>query len=293
MTPLVRPCLIAIVGATLVVTAIGQRPCRAEVHTVSDLGDSTPGGAPGQLRRLITDAAAGDTIMIPAGVITLAGPAGEDANAGGDLDITKSLIVQGAGPGLTILDGGGIDRLFNVLSPSAVVTISALTIRHGRATGNSGGGIRLTSGTLTLANVIVSDNHADLDGGGISLSGTATLTDVVVRDNIADRDGGGGIISSSGAATLTRVTVSGNQAASAGAGLLTRRPLTITSSTIRGNTALSGGGGIRSEAPLTIIASTISGNSGDFGGGYRESRRLDADQRHPQRQLGQRWRWRT
>src|SRR5262245_11454843 len=110
--------------------------------------------------------------MIPAGVITLRGSPGDDVNAGGDLDITRDLTNQGAGPGVTIVDGGGVDRVFHVFS-GAAVTISGVTIRNGRTTGTPGGGIRLSSGSLTLVNVAVSGNHSGLDGGGISVSGTA------------------------------------------------------------------------------------------------------------------------
>src|SRR5262245_30191262 len=76
----VLPRLIALIGAGAAVVAFGVFPGQAAVHTVTDLGDSTPGGAPGQLRRLITDAGNGDTINIPAGVIILTGAAGDNAN---------------------------------------------------------------------------------------------------------------------------------------------------------------------------------------------------------------------
>ena len=71
MTP-VRPYAMALTA--LVIAALSALPCQGAVHTVTDLGDSTPGGAPGQLRRLITDAADGDTIIVPVGVITLTCP---------------------------------------------------------------------------------------------------------------------------------------------------------------------------------------------------------------------------
>ena len=101
MTP-VRPYAMALTAP--VIAALSALPCQGAVHTVTDLGDSTPSGAPGQLRRLITDAADGDTIIVPVGVITLTSAAGDDANASGDLDITKNLIIEGAGPDLTIID---------------------------------------------------------------------------------------------------------------------------------------------------------------------------------------------
>lgn len=69
---------------------------------MTDCGDT---GAAGQLRDLVNQAQPGDTIVVPACTIVLAGPAGEDANAGGDLDIGKALTIQGAGMDLTVLDG--------------------------------------------------------------------------------------------------------------------------------------------------------------------------------------------
>jgi hypothetical protein len=49
------------------------------------------------------------------------------------------------------------------------VTLSDLTIAHGRASGSgsdNGGGI-YNLGHLTLRRCIIADNHADWDGGGI------------------------------------------------------------------------------------------------------------------------------
>jgi hypothetical protein len=284
----VRLCVIALTG--LVVAALGALPCQGAVHTVTDLGDSTPGGAPGQLRRLITDAADGDTIIVPAGVITLTGEAGDDANASGDLDIRKNLIIQGAGPGLTIIDGGGIDRVFDVFGTPpppqfALVTISGLTIRNGRAAGASGGGIQVGGQvSLTLSEVIVSGNRAGLDGGGINVSAafsSVNLTNVIVHGNIADQHGGG--INSSGflgGLGLTAVIISDNQAGGAAGGVLSsglRGRLLIADSTIRGNISATGTGGIGTgfRSSSRITGSTISGNWGESAGGIGNAGALD------------------
>src|SRR5947207_834427 len=63
------------------------------------------------------NATAGDDIItLPAGTfkLTLTG-AGENANATGDLDVTESVTIQGAGQGQTFIDGNGTDRIFDVL----------------------------------------------------------------------------------------------------------------------------------------------------------------------------------
>ncbi|UUZ81307.1 hypothetical protein LJK88_42600 [Paenibacillus sp. P26] len=84
------------------------------------------------------------TIILPAGTYTLmlAGT-GEDNSATGDLDIYTNVTITGAGgnrdgdPSLTIIDGAGVDRVFDInpaLDPTGYnVAIEALTIRNGKA----------------------------------------------------------------------------------------------------------------------------------------------------------------
>jgi hypothetical protein len=148
----------------------------ATTRTVTDFGDT---GAPGQLRTLINAATPGDTIVIPPGTITLTGPAGEHANASGDLDITKNLAIQGAGAGATIIDGGGIDKVFHILS-GATVAISDLTI-SGRIAPveflTRGGGVFNENGTLTFTNCTIFNNSVGGgSGGGVYNNESGTLT---------------------------------------------------------------------------------------------------------------------
>src|SRR5262245_21611005 len=87
-----------------------------------------------------------DTINLPAGPYRLSiSPVDEDTEATGDLDITDSLTIVGAGATLTTiawLDGPDIipDRVFHIVSPGTTVTISGVTISNGQ-TNDSGGGI--------------------------------------------------------------------------------------------------------------------------------------------------------
>ena len=62
----------------------------------------------------------------------------------GDLDIIgKTLTIIGTGPGRTIIDGGAVDRVFDILGNSNV-TLIGMTIRNGRPPDDgSGGGIRV------------------------------------------------------------------------------------------------------------------------------------------------------
>ena len=147
-------------------------PSAAAVHVVTDLGDS---GAPGQLRTLITLAAPGDTILVPPGHIVLGGPAGESANAGGDLDINKALTIVGAGADLTVIDANNADRAIEVLAAGDLV-LSGVTVRQGVVhpnTGGGGGGIR-NNGILRLVLSVV-ENSSSGGGGGLMNLTTATI----------------------------------------------------------------------------------------------------------------------
>jgi CSLREA domain-containing protein len=58
-----------------------------------------------------------DTITLPTGTYTISiAGTGEDAAETGDLDISDDLTINGAGADTTIIDGGGLDRVFQVFS---------------------------------------------------------------------------------------------------------------------------------------------------------------------------------
>src|SRR3990170_9146569 len=94
------------------------------VNDFRDAGDANPGdglclstlgGSTCTLRAAIdqTNASLGlDTITLPVGtyVLTIAG-IDDEGNVSGDLDITDDLTLTGAGAGLTIINGGALDRV--------------------------------------------------------------------------------------------------------------------------------------------------------------------------------------
>jgi hypothetical protein len=258
------------VAVLLTLALAGLSPAAAQT-TVTDCGDTTPGGAPGQLRTLILAAVAGDTIVIPAScsVITLTGLPNDDAGVTGDLDVLVDLTIQGQGIGVTVIDGGGIDRVLDAL-PNVDLTIQNLTIRNGNGTTNtgtkSGGGIYNEDGNLTLSNVAVTGNTADSGGGIFDNNGTMSLTNVVVNGNTATVDGGG-IMSALTQDTLTNVTISNNTAAGEGGGLVNNGPMTLLNVTVADNQAGTEGGGIATTASgATTIQNTIlSGNTAAAG----------------------------
>ena len=112
---------------------------------------NTDDAGPGSLRQAITDVHQAGSITFdltyPA-TITL---------TGGELAISKSLTIRGPGASNLVFSGDDNSRVVRVVT--GTVTISDLTIAHGRVTGAParGGGI-LNSGHLTLQRVTVMAN---------------------------------------------------------------------------------------------------------------------------------------
>jgi len=275
-------------------------PSTFTVNTTID--DVTPANGKFSLREAITKAditAGADVIVIPAGVykITRTG-AGENANATGDFDVTGIVTIQGAGAGLTIIDGQRLDRVFDITGtdPSAIkVVLQGLTVRNGSVT-SDGGGIQVANADLVVRDCAVTGNRSTATGGGISnaaqtgtgnvklvLSTVArnvagagggglfvggssllTVTDSTIRRNIASK--GGGINATT--PTLTNCTISGNTAAGDSGGGVSATVATLTKCTVSGNSTENSGGGIQAGT-ASLTNSTISGNSAGFGGGIR------------------------
>lgn len=203
------------------------------------------------------NAAAGpDTITLGSGVfsLTLSG-ANEDLATSGDLDITEPLTITGAGPGQTIIDGGAIDRIFQVIS--GPVVMADLTILNGNVLTGSGGGI-LNQAELFMFNTTLSGNHSHAGGAVYNeADGYLILDDSVVSSNVATATGGA--IFNQGVLDMINTVVASNTAASGG-GIFNGGVLTFTNVTVNNNHSA----GIYSE-PESVgdLANTIvAGNSG-------------------------------
>ena len=294
--PFSRLAAVGVVASAFLVASSGV--AQAATITVNTTSDVVANDGQCSLREAITAAntntasgaaggecAAGsgaDTISVPAGTYTLTIATG--------ITISADLTLTGAAPGSTVIQpatapGVAFQRVF-VIQSGATVTISGLTLRHGRAVGGLGGAIH-NSGTLTLANTTVRDNSAvnigfGGAGGGIFNSGgaTLTLTNSTISGNAAST--GGGIFNSGDTLTLTNSTVSGNSASIDAGGIdNSGGTLTLTNSTVSSNSAAVNGGGIRNGGSTTLT-NTIVANSpsgGDcFGGGFTSlGHNLDSD----------------
>ena len=199
----------------------------------------------------ISLASSGDSLMVAA------------ATYQEHLTIGISVNVLGAAASTTIVDGGGVAT---VVSVSAHVTLSGLTIRNGSS--SSGGGI-YNSGSLAVNNSAITGNHVSACGGGIGNKGTLTINSSTISGNSASMNGGG-ICQTGGTLTINRSTISGNSASVDGGGISqTGGTLAINNSTISGNGASNAGGGVITQTggTLTISNGTVSGNSAPLGGG--------------------------
>jgi VCBS repeat-containing protein len=134
--------------------------------------------------------------------LSLAG-AYEDFAATGDLDILSNLNIQGAGVGKTTIDGGGIDRVFDLDGIDAQLNLNDLTLTGGKVTQQNndddpyaqyGGGIRASNqATLNLENTEVVGNEAKF-GGGINgnISAEININNSSIANNLASQRGAAG-----------------------------------------------------------------------------------------------------
>jgi hypothetical protein len=203
--------------------------------TVTSAADD---GTAGTLRALIGAANSGDTIQFTPSL------AGQTITlTQGELNIGKSLDIEGLGANELTISGNNQSRVFDISVGTASVTLAGLTISNGLST-YAGGGIYNT-GTLTVNSCTVSGNAAYSNGVG---------------------DDYGGAIYSFGTLTINKSTISGNQVVGAPA-------YASTYSTTGGgissslNPAGSGyGGGIyTATGTLTINSSTIANNDASGG----------------------------
>jgi hypothetical protein len=199
--------------AVLVALALLAATAQAATYTVGTLSDVTgtcanPAGGTCSLRQLINYENALPATPNPPDAIVV--PGGKYDLTNGELLITQSLAIAGAGARTTNMDvpvGVSPARVFNITIPKGGstprVVISGLEISGGTAnesngffggdvhntaqlvlsedwitggTASSGGGISNDTGTLVVERSLVSGNHANTgggDSGGIQNHGSA------------------------------------------------------------------------------------------------------------------------
>ena len=179
--------------------------------------------------------------------------AGSTITLGSQLVITASMVIDGAGSGITI-SGGGMTRVFEIEGTSneiVSVELKGLTIADGYAASDTestyGAGIRAGFANIKLKDCVVTGNTVEHTPG---------LTYVYAY--------GAGLYASSGTVTISGSTFAGNTATDGGGAIYVSTAIEITDSTVRGN-AVTGsyacGGGIYfSSGTMTMDAVTVTGN---------------------------------
>lgn len=137
------------------------------------------------------DTGGSNTINVPAGTYLLKiAPTGSNGDESGDLTIGRGLVennltIVGDSPATTIIDGNGVDRVFDV-GFFCTATLSNLTIQNGK--GTFGGGIS-NAGRATLLDDIIMNNTAS-HGAGVFSGGTLVMSDCLISGNTAAQGGG-------------------------------------------------------------------------------------------------------
>jgi len=197
----------------------------------------------------------------------------------GDLDITKSVRIIGAGSATTIIQwdpaiaAANRDRIFHVNAATGTVNVLIQGVKLTQGQTNQ---VDLGVGPASGSGPSPTNYWLRRAGGALAVGPAAAvvLTDPNVTGTANSEGRGGsqkpGVPDESGATftlTLTDVIVDGNVAQGDGGGIYTASPMTATSTIVRNNNALTNGGGIYNEGNTSIVNSTISGNTSEGGGG--------------------------
>jgi len=213
------------------------------------------------------------TCNVPAGYATIQAAIDDPACgtivvAAGDytenLVITRSVTIQGAGPGwnpganVTRIRGGYADRVIHVYKPgytqpTPIVQLSDLTIMEGSVTGY-GGGVYNDSAVLTLDNVYLFENEASL--GGEQLYGYGWAETTIQNSQLLLTHSGESIhyIAAYGRLTITHSAIAGmgDGISTVQRAIYTLSPLSVQDSEIYGHNT-----GIYAERTVITIENSM------------------------------------
>ena len=272
--------LIAVPLAVLVVL-LAAWPAAAADFTVTTNADGAGSCPPIRaqqctLRAAVTAANnspdASSSIRVPVGAITL---------TGGQLTISKTITITGAGASMTTIDGNKQSRVFSI-GAEHWLFLSGVTVANGSSVADTqtpyGGNILVGAGSLLVTSGVRITGGTAANGGGIALrGGRASIANSLIDNNTATSSTGGGILASATASTGSGTTLAiadstiAFNAASAGAGIAaTGNPTSSTQLervTVAYNhsTGFPGGGLYMSEnmANFGVKSSIVAGNTGN------------------------------
>lgn len=225
-----------LLAASLLAAATAQ----AANYVVSSLADS----GPGSLREAI--GFANGTPGVP-DTITFAFP-GLITLTSGQLVVTDTLSIEGAGPQLMTISGNLNGRIFEVQGNSTNLSLSGMTLTDGLVTGNGGAIWNSTGGNLTLSYMRINGNQASDTGGAI-------------HDGFQPDVGGNSV----NFLTISNSDISVNRANKSAGIFHSGYELRIDNSTIYNNIATDSVGAIHEQFGFaTIRNSTISDNNANL-----------------------------
>lgn len=209
-----------------------------------------------------------DVIFLPEGeiVLSLEGIDEEDAQTG-DLDILYPLTITGAGAELTIINGGGVDRVFDVWTDDFL--ISDVTITGGVTQDNRGGAAIYTHGYSNMGGYC--NYHYCDEVPPVFSDYQYIIRDVVIEGNSVDKLAEadfGGAIENSGSMLLERADLVNNHSKMLAGGLFNTGFVKLVNSNVTDNRANYVGGIYnKDDAYLVVEGSEIKGNVADRDGG--------------------------
>lgn len=196
----------------------------------------------------------------------------------GDLDLTLSVKIVGAGRDATIIKWASqatVDRLFHVYAASGTVnvTLQGLTLADGVTVEQL-----IKSGPASTYGSAPTNYYLRRAGGALAVGAAAAvvLDDPNKTGSVNMNEGGRGGGKPAGSTdtgatynvTLTDVKVDHNSAGGDGGGIYNSAPFAASGLIVSNNTALTNGGGIYNEGSGTISTATLMNNTAEGGGGF-------------------------
>jgi predicted outer membrane repeat protein len=237
--------------------------CAPAVLNVITNADS----GPGSLRAIIGAANTGDTInfTIHDTTITLSS----------EISISNATTIDGTTKNITI-SGNNHNRIFNISIPAATTeTLKNLIFTNG-SSGNNGGAIVQSAGTLSLTNDKFNSNNSSANGGAVSTAGGLGMNNDSFTSNTATLNGGA-VYAAGGTAISISATdcvfTSNTASINDGGAIYTEKSLTVSGGTFTNNLAGTGGGAIEYHPPgtsnsqMTLTNVTFTTNTAELGGG--------------------------
>ncbi|MCG3133437.1 MAG: hypothetical protein HMLKMBBP_00605 [Planctomycetes bacterium] len=197
--------------------------------------------------------------------------ADEDVGATGDLDVTGDIEIAGGGEAFgVVVDAKAVkDRAFHVTS--GTLTLRDVMITGGSAPDRGGGVLVEGAGALVMEDCVVSKCRSADDGAGLTLnSGKNELRRSSVVKNKSKDDSGGLDVGQDGSVAIDGCLFAKNAAKDQGGAMeVSAGSVTAINSTFSGNKAVEGGGAVSVEngGGVELIHVTLAFNKSKTGPG--------------------------